>query len=144
MHVLFDTNVLLDALLERQHVEEAYFLLDQVFEESIEGSATPTVLTNTFYIGRSEVGRKSATRFVRELLKDLEVLIVSRDMLRRALRAFDAFEDGAIGEAAATADVDVICTRNQADFQPSAVPALSPKALIQALHDESNGLSTFE
>jgi hypothetical protein len=87
---------------------------------------------NTFYVGRSEVGRTSATRFVRELLP-LEVLIVSRDLARRALRSFDDVEDGAIGEAAEAADVDVICTRNEADFQPSDVPALSPRALIQAL-----------
>lgn len=130
MHVLFDTNVLLDALLEREHVEEAYFLLDQALEGSLEGTVTPTVLVNTFYVGRSEVGRAPVTRFVRELLQDFEVLIVSRDMLRRALRSFDDFEDGTIGEAA---DVDVICTRNEADFQPSGVPALSPRALIQAL-----------
>ena len=123
---------MLNALLERKHADEAYFLLDQALEGSLEGAVTPTVLVNTFYVGRSEVGRTSPTRFVRELLP-LEVLNVSRDLARRALRSFDDVEDGAIGEAAEAADVDVICTRNEADFQPSDVPALSPRALIQAL-----------
>jgi len=29
MHILFDTNVLLNALLERQHADDTYYLLDQ-------------------------------------------------------------------------------------------------------------------
>lgn len=70
MNVLFDTNVLLDALLEREHVEEAYFLLDQTLEGPLEGAVTPTILINTFYVGRKEVGRDSTTRFIRELLED--------------------------------------------------------------------------
>lgn len=133
MRILFDTNILLDALLERQHAEEAYFLLDQALEGPIEGAVTPTILINTFYVGRKEVGRDSATRFVRELLDDLTILPVSGTMLRRAIRRYEDFEDGAIGEAAEEAEVDTICTRNETDFQSSYVPVLSPQALIQSL-----------
>lgn len=134
MRVLFDTNILLNALLERQHAEEAYFLLDQALEGPIDGTVTSTILINTFYVGRKEVGRDSATRFIRELLDDLSILPVSGNMLRRAiLRRYEDFEDGAIGEAAEASDVDIICTRNEIDFQSSDVPVLSPQALIQAL-----------
>ncbi len=135
MRVLFDTNILLDALLERQHAEEAYFLLDQALEGPIDGTVTSTILINTFYVGRKEVGRDSATRFIRELLDDLSmsILPVSGNMLRRAIRRYEDFEDGAIGEAAEASDVDIICTRNEIDFQSSDVPVLSPQALIQAL-----------
>ncbi|MFB6278439.1 MAG: PIN domain-containing protein [Salinibacter sp.] len=133
MHVLFDTNVLLDALLERQHADEAYYLLDQSLEGPLRGAVTPTVLINTFYVGRKEVGRESTTLFIRELLDDLTILSVSGSMLRRALQKYTDFEDGAIGEAAEASDVDVICSRNETDFQSSAVPVLSPQALIRAL-----------
>lgn len=133
MRVLFDTNILLNALLERQHAEEAYFLLDQALEGPIDGTVTSTILINTFYVGRKEVGRDSATRFIRELLDDLSILPVSGNMLRRAIRRYEDFEDGAIGEAAEASDVDIICTRNEIDFQSSDVPVLSPQALIQAL-----------
>ena len=60
-------------------------------------------------------------------------LSASDSMLRRALRQDHDFEDGAIGEAAAATGLDVICSRNEADFESSAVPVLSPQALIQAL-----------
>lgn len=137
MRVLFDTNILLDALLERQHADEAYFLLDQALEGSIEGAVTSTILINTFYVGRKEVGRDSATRFIREFLDDLTILPVSGNMLRRALRRYEDFEDGAIGEAAEASDIDVICTRNESDFHSSNVPALPPQALIRILRESS-------
>lgn len=133
MRILFDTNVLLDALLERQHADEAFFLIDQVLEGPIEGAVTSTILINTFYVGRKEIGRNSATRFIRELLDDLAILPVSGTMLRRAIRRYEDFEDGAIGEAAEASEVDIICTRNETDFQSANVPVLSPKAVIQTL-----------
>jgi predicted nucleic acid-binding protein len=133
MHVFFDTNVLLDALLERQHTDDAYYLLDQSLEGPLRGAVTPTVLINTFYVGWKQVGRESTTLFIRELLDDLTILSVSGSMLRHALRKYKDFEDGAIGEAAEASDVDVICSRNETDFQSSAVPVLSPQALIRAL-----------
>jgi predicted nucleic acid-binding protein len=133
MRVLFDANILLDALLERRYADEAYFLIDHALEGPLEGTVTPTILINTFSVGRKEVGRDSAHHFIRELLRDLEVLVVSRDMLQQALRTFSDFEDGAIAEAAEASDVDVICTRNDTDFVPSPVPVSSPQALIETL-----------
>lgn len=135
MHILFDTNVLLDALLERRYAEEAYYLLDQALEGPVEGAVTPTILINTYYVGRKEVGDDSATRFIRELLQDLDVLFVSGDMLRDAIRSFDDFEDGAIGAAAEASELDFICTRNDTDFEPSGVPALAPQAVIEILQE---------
>lgn len=39
MTVCFDTNVLLDALLDRSHAEEALFLLNQAREGELAGVA---------------------------------------------------------------------------------------------------------
>jgi len=91
------------------------------------------MLINTFHAGRKQVGRESTTQFIRVLLDDLTILSVSGSMLRRALQEYTDFEDGAIGEAAEASNVDGICSRNETDFQSSAVPVLSPQALIRAL-----------
>jgi hypothetical protein len=62
MTILFDTNVLLDVLLGRTRAEEGPFLLDRAREGSVDGAAAPTVLTNTFYVGRITWGEGLRTR----------------------------------------------------------------------------------
>ena len=133
MTVLFDTNVLLDVLLNRAHAEEGLFLLDQSREGRVEGAVTPTVLTNTFYVGRRTAGRGPARDFIESALSFLDVASVSHAGAVRAVRQYDDFEDGVIGEAAAEHGTDVICTRNVEDFGAARPQVLTPRELAKLL-----------
>ncbi|PQJ26888.1 hypothetical protein BSZ35_18340 [Salinibacter sp. 10B] len=133
MTVLFNTNVLLDVLLDRTHAEEGLFLLDRSREGVIAGTVTPTVLTNTFYVGRSTAGSEVARDFIESALSFLDVASVSHAGAVRAVKRYDDFEDGIIGEAAAEYGTDVICTRNAEDFGPARPQVLTPRELAGLL-----------
>jgi predicted nucleic acid-binding protein len=133
MTVLFDTNVLLDVLLERTHAEEGLFLLDRARDGSFDGAVTPTVLTNTFYVGRRTAGADVARDFVESALSFLDVASVSHAGAMRAVRRYEDFEDGVIGEAAAEHGADVICTRNVEDFGAARPEVLTPMELAGLL-----------
>lgn len=133
MTVLFDTNVLLDVLLDRTHAEDGIFLLDRSREGGIAGVVTPTVLTNTFYVGRRTAGSEVARDFIESALSFLDVASVSHTGAVRAVRRYDDFEDGIIGEAAAEYGTDVICTRNAEDFGAARPQVLTPRELVRLL-----------
>lgn len=133
MTVLFDTNVLLDVLLDRTQAEPGLALLDRARSDALEGAVTPTVLTNTFYVGRSTAGSEVAGEFIESALSFLDVASVSHAGATRAVREYDDFEDGVIGEAAAEYGTDVICTRNVGDFGPARPQVLTPRELSQLL-----------
>ena len=133
MTALFGTNVLLDVLPDRTHAENSLFLLDRSRQGAIAGMVTPTVLTNTFYVGRSTAGKKAARDFVESALSFLDVASVSHAGATRAVRRYDDFEDGIIGEAAAEHGTGVICTRNADDFGPARTQVLTPGELARLL-----------
>ena len=133
MIVCFDTNVLLDALLDRSHAEEALFLLDRARGGDLDGAVTPTVLTNTFYVGRRTSDTGTARAFVESALTFLGMASVSHAGAVRAVKRYDDFEDGVLGEAAAEYGADVICTRNTQDFMPARPDVLTPTELARLL-----------
>lgn len=133
MTALFDTNVLLDVLLNRTHAGDGLFLLDRARAGALDGAVTPTVLTNTFYVGRSTAGADVARDFVESALSFLDLASVSHAGALRAVRRYDDFEDGVIGEAAAETGTDVICTRNTDDFGPARSEALTPSELVRLI-----------
>jgi predicted nucleic acid-binding protein len=61
------------------------------------------------------------------------VASVSHAGALRAVRRYDDFEDGVIGEAAAEHGTDVICTRNVEDFGPARTQVLTPRELLGLL-----------
>jgi predicted nucleic acid-binding protein len=133
MTILFDTNVLLDVLLGRTHAEEGLFLLDRARDGSVDGAVAPTVLTNTFYVGRRTAGADVARSFIESALSFLDVASVSHAGAMRAARRYEDFEDGVIGEAAAEHGANVICTRNVEDFGPARPEVLTPRELVGLL-----------
>lgn len=133
MTALLDTNVLLDVLLDRTHARAASFLLDRARDGTIVAAVTPTVLTNTFYVGQRTASARVARDFIQSGLSFLDVASVSHAGAVRAVRRYDDFEDGIIGEAAAEYGADVICTRNTGDFGPARPQALTPMEVSSLL-----------
>ncbi len=101
MKVLFDTNVVLDLLLDRE----------------------PFSLEAAKCFSRVEAGESISL-----LLSLFEIAPVNKTALKGALNLpFKDFEDAVLHEAARLVNADVIVTRNTVDFKHSSIPVRQPR-----------------
>ncbi|MDZ7966779.1 MAG: PIN domain-containing protein [Nostoc sp. DedSLP03] len=136
MRVLFDTNVLLDALLAREpFVADAAFLLQTVELGQVEGFMSATTVTDIHYlVGRQTKSTEIAIAAVTQLLALMEICAVDRDVLEQAiaLRLTD-FEDAVQVASAMKLGLEAIVTRDVDGFTGSPIPVLSPKEMRNQL-----------
>lgn len=135
MKVMFDTNVVLDVLLDREpHVDAAAKLFALVDTGRMEGSICATTATTVYYIAARSFGRKRAHTHVRELLGLFDVAHVDRDVLDGALDLdFADFEDAVLHEAARAGGMAAIVTRDGRDFANATLPVFDPAELLAAV-----------
>ena len=135
MNVLFDTNVVLDALLDREPwAEAAVALFDRVESGGLIGHIGATTVTTIHYIARRNVGTRVAGVLMRDLLRLFEVAPVDGVVLASALAlGFDDFEDAVLHEAGRRAGVQAIVTRDPSGFSAAALRVHDPEALVAAL-----------
>ena len=129
MRVLFDTNVLMDVLLERQpFVHESAAVVDQVVRGAVTGLIGATTVTTIFYLASREIGSKDAMRQIQKLMNLYEVAPVTRSVLDAAITSNSPdFENAVLAEAAHQAGAQAIITRNLKDFAGSPVRAYTPR-----------------
>jgi len=135
VNVLFDTNVILDVLMERDpYVDAASKLFALVDNGRIKGSICATTVTTVHDIAAKDFGRRRARAQVHGLLGLFEVAPVDRDVLDAALDIdFSDYEDAVLHEAACAVGATAIITRNGRDFANSAIPSLDPQELLAAI-----------
>jgi predicted nucleic acid-binding protein len=133
LRVFFDTNVVLDLLLDREPFSlDAARSLSMVESGRIEGWLCATTVTTLHYLIRKSVGARNALDSISLLLSLFEIAPVSKTVLEGALRLrFNNFEDAVLHEAARYSNADVIVTRNTSDFKNSSVPVQLPGDLQQ-------------
>lgn len=131
MKVLFDTNVILDALLEReQFYEDAAALFRAIGKGKIEAFVSGTSIKDAYYIISKQISKERGLQAVQELLKIMQICNVDRKVLERAVELnFKDFEDAIQVAAAEPEDLDVIVTRDIKDFKGSPVPIVTPEIL---------------
>ena len=131
MKVVFDTNVILDVLLERPpFAEPVANLLARAERGEVQGFVCATTVTTIFYLSRKALGRESARRQIGDLLSILDVAPINRAVLERAAQSeIDDFEDAVIVESARQVQAQVILTRNERDFAKSPIAVHSPSSL---------------
>jgi predicted nucleic acid-binding protein len=134
LRILFDTNVVLDVLLERQpHVADAAILMARVERRELEGLLGATTVTTVHYLASKAIGRSRAERHVRTLLSLFDVAPVDGPVLTDALAlGFPDFEDAVLHEAARRAGATGIVTRNAADFAGATLSLFVPTELVRA------------
>jgi len=135
MKVLFDTNVVLDVLLDREpHIDVAAKLFALIDNGRFEGSICATTVTTIYHIAAKSFGRKRAHTQVQELLDLFDVAEVGRDVLDRALGLdFADFEDAVAHEAARASGVSAIVTRDGGGFVNASLPVFDPHELLAAI-----------
>jgi predicted nucleic acid-binding protein len=129
LRVLFDTNVVLDLLLDREPFSlDAARCISKVESGEIEGWLCGTTVTTLHYLIGKSAGARKARESISLLLSLFEIAPVNKAVLDRALNLpFKDFEDAVLHEAASLVNVDVIVTRNNADFKHSTIQIRLPE-----------------
>jgi predicted nucleic acid-binding protein len=137
LRVLFDTNVVLDLLLDRTpHALAAARLVTAVERKELAGLLCATSVTTLDYLIARAIGREEARRAIRTLLRMFEVAAVTRAVLEAALELdLDDYEDAVLHEAGQGAEAEAIVTRNGSDFKGATLPIFSPAELVAALEE---------
>lgn len=135
MNVLFDTNVVLDALLDREPwVEAAVNLFNRVESDDLTGFLGATTVTTIHYIASRNVGTGAAEAMMRDLLQLFEVAPVNRTVFEQALELdFGDFEDAVLHEAGRLAGARSVVTRDTPGFSTSSLRVYDPETLVAAL-----------
>ncbi|NOT63047.1 MAG: PIN domain-containing protein [Acidobacteria bacterium] len=133
--VLFDTNVVLDALLKRSPWDaDAAACWQAIDDGKILGCITASALTDIFYIARKHSGLTSAFDAVRVCLDTFAICQVDRRALEDALGlAGNDYEDNVQITCATLANLDLILTRDPSGFKNATMPILAPPALLAQL-----------
>ena len=135
MKVLFDTNVVLDVLLDRHPYSAcASHLMARVERGGLVGIIGATTLTTIFYLVRKASDRTTAVDVIRQLLAIFEVASVDRKVLESALAmAIPDFEDAVLHEAGRFGGADLVVTRDLAGFRQGSLRVYTPGELLAAI-----------
>jgi len=135
MRVLFETDVVLDLLLDRHpNSAPAAKLFSRVEAGGISGYLCASAVTTIHYLAAKVVGANRARTEVRKLLSLFQVAPVNRAVLGAALEGgFSDFEDAVTHESARQVNAQAIVTRNLRHFKHSLIPVHSPGDLLALL-----------
>jgi predicted nucleic acid-binding protein len=131
LKILFDTNVVLDVLLDREPFSTtAAHLFSRVEKGELSGHLCATTITTIHYLTNEVLGTRKADEHISKLLSLFEVAAVNRPVLEEALKSkFPDFEDAVIYEAARYAGVHGLVTRDMQGFKRAKIPVYSPEEL---------------
>jgi predicted nucleic acid-binding protein len=135
MRVLFDTDLVLDLVLDREpFVEDAATLFSLHERGRIDGYISGITLVNVFYLTRKLKGSEGARQAVKELLATLRVCPLDQSVLEDAQRlAFADYEDAVQHASATASQIEAIITRNLDDYIDATLPVFSPTAFLKQL-----------
>ena len=139
MRILFDTNVILDVLLDREPFSTtAAKLFSKVETGEITGYVCATTITTLHYISSKVIGASSAIEEINKLLMLFEVAPVNRAVLDAALTSgFKDFEDAVVHESGVYKETQGIVTRDFDGFKKSKINIYSPEELLLMLESKN-------
>jgi predicted nucleic acid-binding protein len=135
MRVVFDTNVLLDVLADRQpFAEVSASALDLARLGRVDGFVAAHAIATLAYLLTRDVGRGPARQILASLLVHLEIAPLTDAVIRRSLMStLDDPEDAMVCAAAQGVDAGMIVTRNLRDFRGGPVSAVSPAEWVASV-----------
>ena len=143
MRILFDTNVVLDVLLDREPYSSiSAKLFSKVESGEISGYVCATTITTIHYLARKVIGDHSAMEEINKLLKLFEIAPVNRAVLDTAVTSdFKDFEDAVVHESALYKEAQGIVTRDPNGFKKSKIHVYLPEELLLMLESKNASVS---
>jgi len=137
MHkILVDTDVILDFFFDREPFSEnAAKILSLCEMKKVTGYVTPVIVSNVYYLLRQTAKHEKVIEKLGLLISFMEVLIVDKASILRALNSeFKDFEDALQNYAAEQSkEIDVLITRNIKDFKRSNLSVMTPDDYLKML-----------
>lgn len=133
--VLFDINVILDVLLDREPSTELSSAMWAAAESgALDGLLAGHAVTTIHYLIRKEMGAARSRQTIAALLSVFGVAAVDRVVIHEALQLpCPDFEDAVTAAAARTAACECIVTRDPKGFRGSTVRCLTPEQMAPLL-----------
>ena len=138
LKIAFDTNVLLDTILNRPGRAEAIQLMYAVSEEKIFGIVSANTITDVYYTSKKGIGDAAARNAILDILSIYDVAPVDGEACSIALNEPIAdYEDAVLAVCAAREEADYIVTRDRAFLAaPTPVPAMTPTDLLRMIEGQ--------
>ncbi len=135
MNILFDTNVILDVMLDRTPFSEpASQLLSLVERGEISGIICATTVTIIHYLSTKVLGKDTSKNQIKDLITLFEIASVNRTVIENVFKAkLNDFEDAVIYQAASHSGAEAIVTRDPKGFKNSKLPVYNPNELLKIL-----------
>lgn len=135
MKILFDTNVILDVLMNRSpHAEASTVLMTLVEQKKLTGFLGATTVTTIHYLAHNALGATASRKHIRTLLSVFDVAPITWETLSDALNLnFADFEDAVLHEAARHSGAVGIVTRDPKGFSKASLRIYSPSELVRTL-----------
>lgn len=132
---LIDTNVILDIALKREpFFEYSSKIFGKIDDLLLEGYITASSITDIYYIASKQKDKSQAQNFLINLVQILEVIGVDKDIVIQALESnIPDFEDAIQVFSAKMNSIDVVITRNIADFAASGMKVLTPQEFLKMM-----------
>ena len=133
MNIVFDTNVILDVLLDRDPFSDsASQLLSLVEKGEIFGYICATTVTTIHYLTAKVLGKNESKEKIKDLITLFAIASVNRTVIEDSLKSnFSDFEDAVVYQAANHAGAEAIVTRDPKGFSQSNLPVYNPIELLK-------------
>lgn len=133
MKILFDTNIIIDTILEREpFFNESRNALNKSDGFIYQGYILASTFTDIYYICKKQLGHDTTIEVIKKLIDSINVLNVNRDTIVLALHSnFSDFEDAVQSASAELNQVDLIISRNTKDFENSKTTTLTPTEFLE-------------
>ena len=133
MKLLFDTNILLDILLNRKdYVDQSLESMEKALNNGDRLYMSASAFTDVYYILKKQLkSGEMALKGIKRLARIFQFAKVDEDIIILATcsKMLD-FEDAVVDAVAYRIKADYIITRNTDDFKESIVKAISPSDFI--------------
>ena len=131
MRVLFDTNIILDVLLNRKEfVEYSANIVGMVESNQIEGYLSATTITTLDYLISKTKNKKQAKTEIIKLLAIFKIAEVNSKVIELSVNSeFDDFEDAVQYYSGECCGAESLVTRNTKDYKNANLPIYTPEEL---------------
>lgn len=136
--LFFDTNVLLDHLLDRNpFADDAMELWSMAERRQVIGMISAVSFNFVYYIVRHEADERAARRAIKGLRDVFEVIEVDAQIIHQAIdSSFADFEDAIQHACAVRGGATHLITRDLSGFRRSQVPVAGPDVYLSTRSEE--------
>lgn len=133
-HVLLDSDVLLDGLLNRlPFVVHSKELISLCENGKLKGFCTPVMIANIYYLLRKTASHQKVAEKLIALTHIIPVVTIGANEVSDALHSgFKDFEDALQNFSAVHSEsIDIIITRNIKDYKTSSLSICTPETYLK-------------